>query len=175
MAGRMIPALLMVLGLTLMFGQSARAQVKTERAVTCNFARVWLPSGAEEVTPETVPAQVTRMLEQVVADAGRGKFKRYDTQVLIWRGEEFRKAGADAIVRSLAEKFKKAEYRFEAGKPESGVTAFRIDEDAEGITVVGFYLVTKDGLLWAWTQVYADQGARGPGVGTTNRRDGAGT
>jgi|SRR5215204_405553 len=156
MAGRIIPALLTLLGLTFICGQSARAQVKTERVVTCNFARVWLPSDAEEITPETVPAQVTRMLEQVVADAGRGRFKRYDTQVLVWRGEPFRKAGAVAIVKSLTEKFKRAEYRFEAGRTENGMTAFRIDEDAEGITVVGFYLVTKDGLLWAWTQVYAD-------------------
>jgi hypothetical protein len=154
MLGRMTSAFISLLGLALMFTSDARAQVKTERAVTSNFVKVWLPSDAEEITPETVPAQITQVLGKVVADAGRGRFKQYDTQVLIWRGAAFRKAGADAIIKSLTEKFKKMEYRYEAGEAADGVTPFRIDDDSAGTTVVGFYLVTRDGLLWAWTQVY---------------------
>lgn len=153
MRGRIIAAFISLLGLTLMVTLTARAQVKTERARTSNFVKVWLPSDAEEITPETVPAQITQVLKQVVADAGRGKFKQYDTQVLIWRGAAFKKAGADAVIKSLMDKFKKMEYRYEAGETVDGVTPFRID-DAAGTTVVGFYLVTQDGLLWAWTQVY---------------------
>ena len=113
-----------------------------------------MPSDAEEITPETVPAQITQTLGKVVADAGRGRLKQYDTQVLIWRGAAFRKVGADAIIKSLMAKFKKMEYRYEEGETANGTTPFRIDDDAAGTTVVGFYLVTDDGLLWAWTQVY---------------------
>src|SRR5688572_29959684 len=154
MPGRITSAFIALLGLALTLASDARAQVKTERAVTSNFVKVWLPSGAEEITPETVPAQITQALGKVVADAGRGRFRQYDTQVLVWRGAAFRKAGAGAIVKSLLEKFKKMEYRYEAGETADGVTPFRIDDDSAGTTVVGFYLVTDDGLLWAWTQVY---------------------
>ena len=155
MPGRKLSVLLTLLGLTLVIASTARAQVKTERARNSNFVKVWLPSDAEEITPETVPAPITRMLKQVVAEAGRGRFKQYDTQVLLWRGAAFKKAGADAIIRNLLDKFKKMEYRYEvAGETAGGVTPFRIDDDAAGTTVVGFYLVTEDGLLWAWSQVY---------------------
>src|ERR1044071_6238054 len=83
---RMTSALFALLGLTLVFSLPARAQVKTEPARTSNFVKVWLPSDAEEITPETVPAQIMQVLKQVVADAGRGQFKQYDTQGLVWRG-----------------------------------------------------------------------------------------
>jgi hypothetical protein len=154
MPGRITSIFISLLGLALMFTSDARAQVKTERAVTSNFVKVWLPSDAEEITPATVPAQITQALGKVVADAGRGRFKQYDTQVLVWRGAAFRRAGADSIIKSLREKFKKMEYRYEAGETSDGVTPFRIDDDTAGTIVVGFYLVKDDGLLWAWTQVY---------------------
>ena len=153
MRGRIIAAFISLLGLILVITLSARAQVKTERIVTSNFAKVWL-SDAEEITPETVPAPITQMLKKVVADAGQGRFKQYDTEVIIWRGVPFRKAGADGIIKSLKGQFKRAEYRYEEGETVEGVTPFRIDQDAEGRVVVGFYLVTEDGLLWAWSQVY---------------------
>lgn len=150
---RIPSALFALFGLTLVLGLSARAQIKTERAVTSNFAKVWW-SDAEEITPETVPAEITRMLKKVVADAGQGRFKQYDTEVVILRGAPFRKRGADQIIKSLKEQFKRAEYRYEERATVEGVTPFRIDEDAEGRIVVGFYIVTPDGLLWAWSQVY---------------------
>ena len=154
MPGRITSVFITLLVLAFMFTSNAWAQVKTERAVTSNFVKVWLPSDAEEITSATVPAQITQLLVKIVSDAGRGKLKQYDTQVLIWRGAAFKKTGADAIIKSLREKFKKMEYRYEAGETVDGVTPFRIDDDTAGTTVVGFYLVTQDGLLWAWTQVY---------------------
>lgn len=153
MLGRITLALFALLGLALIVSLSTQAQIKTERAVTSNFAKVWL-SDAEEITPETVPAPITQMLKKVVADAGQGRLKQYDTEVIIWRGAPFTKRGADGIVKSLKKQFKEAEYRYEEGETVEGVTPFRIDEDADGRIVVGFYLVTQDGLLWAWSQVY---------------------
>lgn len=153
MSGRKTSILFTLLGLTLVPATTARAQVKTERVVTSNFAMVWW-SDAEEITPETVPAPITQMLKKVVADAGQGRFKQYDTEVVIWRGMPFKKAGAGGIIKSLKEQFKRAEYRYEEGGTVEGVTPFRIDQDADGRIVVGFYLVTEDGLLWAWSQVY---------------------
>ena len=153
MPGRKISVLLTLLGLTICVAPTGRAQVKTERVVTSNFARVWW-SDAEEITAETVPAPITQMLKRVVADAGQGRFKQYDTEVVIWSGASFKKQGADRIIKSLKEQFERAEYRYEEGATVEGVTPFRIDEDADGRIVVGFYIVTQDGLLWAWSQVY---------------------
>ena len=153
MPGRKISVLLTLLGLTLFFASDARAQIKTERAYTSNFAKVWW-SHAEEITTETVPAPITQMLKKVVADAGQGRFKQYDTEVMVWRGAPFKKRGAASIIKSLKGQFEKAEYRYQEGETVEGVTPFRIDEDADGRIVVGFYLVTQDGLLWAWSQVY---------------------
>ena len=150
---RTLPSLFALLGLTLAFGLSAQAQIKTEQSYTSNFAKVWW-GGAEEITPETVPAEITQMLKKVVADAGQGRFKQYDKEVMIWRGESFKKRGADSIIKHLKEDFKRAEYRYEEGKTVEGVTPFRIDQDFEGRIVVGFYIVSQDGLLWAWSQVY---------------------
>ena len=73
MSGRTTSVLLTLLWLTPVFASTARAQVKTERVVTSNFAKVWW-SEAEEITPETVPAPITQMLKKVVADAGQGRF-----------------------------------------------------------------------------------------------------
>ena len=46
-----------IFGLFFIVGQAASAQeVRTERAVTSDTVRIWLPSGAEKITDETVPA-----------------------------------------------------------------------------------------------------------------------
>jgi hypothetical protein len=146
--------LLTVLGLIFIFGSIARAQeVKTERAVSSNIVKVWLPSGAEKVLPESVPPEMSEMLEKIVVDKGQGKWKRYDTEVLVWKGADFKKIGAAPIVGRLTERIKAAEWQYEPGKSESGMTIFTVREDAAGNVVVGFYIAAGDGLVWAWTLV----------------------
>jgi hypothetical protein len=154
MINKKFSVLLTVCGLIFIFGSVARAQgVKTERAVGSNVVKVWLPSGAEKVLPESIPAEITAMLDKIIADKGQGKWKPYETQVLIWKGADFKKTGAAAIVGRLTERIKAAEWQYEAGKAESGMTIFTVREDATGNIVVGFYIAAEDGLLWAWTLV----------------------
>ena len=153
MISKKFSVLFTVFGLILVFGLSAAAQVKTERAVSSNIVRVWLPSGAEKVLPESIPAEMTGILEKIVADKGRGKWKPYETEVLVWKGAEFKKTGADTIIKRLTERIKAAEWQYEAGEPENGMTIFTVKENATGNIVVGFCIATEDGLMWAWTLV----------------------
>jgi len=154
MISKKFSVLLTVCGLIFIFSLSAAAQeVKTARAVSSNIVKVWLPSGAEKVLPESVPAEMSAMLEKIVADKGQGKWKPYDTEVLIWKGADFKKTGAAAIIGRLTERIKAAEWQFEPGKAESGMTIFTVREDATGNVVAGFYIATEDGLMWAWTLV----------------------
>jgi hypothetical protein len=154
MRSKQISIFLIVSGLIFIFALSTSAQaVKTESIVSSNIVKVWLPSGAEEVLPESVPAELTAMLEKLVADFGKGKWKPYESQVLIWKGAEFKKTGADTIVSRLTERIKTAEWQYKPGKTESGMTVFTVQEDATGNIVVGFYIAAEDGLMWAWTLV----------------------
>ena len=146
--------LLIVFGLIFIFNSAARAQeVKTESVVSSNIVKVWLSSGAQEILPESIPAEMTAMLEKIIAEKGQGKWKPYDTEVLVWKGADFKKTGAETIISRLTERIKKAEWQFKAEKPENGMTIFTVQEDATGNIVVGFYIATGDGLMWAWTLV----------------------
>jgi hypothetical protein len=153
MVSKKFSVLFIVSGLIFIFGLTAGAQVKTARAVSSNIVRVWLPSGAEKVSTESVPAEMTAMLEKIIADQGKGKWKPYDTEVLIWKGADFKKTGADRIIERLTERIKTAEWQYQPGKTENGMTIFTVTEDATGNTVVGFYIAAQDGLMWAWTLV----------------------
>ena len=145
--------LLIVFGLIFIFNFSAEAQVKTESVVRSNIVKVWLPLDAQKVLPESVPAEMTAMLEKIVADFGQGKWKPYETEVLIWKGANFKKTGADAIIGRLTARIKTAEWQYKPGRTDGGMTVFTVQEDATGNMVVGFYIATEDGLMWAWTSV----------------------
>ena len=145
--------LLTVFGLIFVFNLVAAAQIKTDRAVVSSIVKVWLPSGAEKVLPESYPREMTAMLEKIVEDKGQGKWEQYDTEVLIWKGAEFKKTGADAIINRLTEKIKSVEWQYKSEKSENGITIFKITDDVTGNVVVGFYIATEDGLAWAWTLV----------------------
>ena len=153
MIKRKIWILLTVFGLIFVFNLAVAAQIKTDSVVSSNIVKIWLPSGAEKVLPESYPREMTAMLEKIVEDKGQGKWEQYDTEVLIWKGAEFKKTGADAIIKRLTEKIKAVEWQFEADKPEKGMTIFKITDDVTGNVVLGFYIATEDGLLWAWTLV----------------------
>jgi hypothetical protein len=154
MMSKKISVLMSVCGLIFIFGAIARAQeVKTERVVSSNIVKVWLPSNAEKVLAESVPPEMTAMLEKIVAAKGQGKWKRYDTEVLIWKGADFKKTGAATVVGRWTARIKAAEWQYEPGKTEGGMTIFTVREDATGNLVVGFYIAADEGLMWAWTLV----------------------
>jgi hypothetical protein len=161
MLSKKLTVLLTVIGLSFIFSQAARSQEKdlqTEFIVSSDTLWIWLPSGAEKITQETVPAELKHKLSKVVAETAGAHYKQYNPQFLVWRGAEYKESGdGQTIVENLSEKITKMEYRFTVGKTANGVTAFRIDDEAMGKTVVGFYQATGDGFFWSWTQVYADE------------------
>ena len=152
MMNRKLGILLIVGGLIFIFNQAAAAQIKTERAVVSGIVKVWV-APSERVLPESVPAEMTAMLEKIVEDKGRGKLKPWDTEVLIFRGTDFKKEGAAAVIKRLLKNIKAIEWQFEADEPANGMTIFKITDDVTGNIVFGFYIATQDGLAWAWTLV----------------------
>ena len=141
-----------VFALIFIFNFNAAAQIKTDRAVVSGIVKIWV-APAERVLPESVPAEMTALLEKIVADKGQGKWERWDTEVLIFRGADFKKEGAAAVIKRLTKNIKAIEWQYEEDKPESGVTIFKITDDVTGNVVVGFYIATEDGVAWAWTLV----------------------
>jgi hypothetical protein len=132
--------LLMIFGLIIIFNLSARAQVTTQQARVSKIVSVWLPSDSERVAPGAVPALVTEKLERLVADARAGKYKQYGTEVLLWRGAEYKRSGGDATIKRLTEQIKNTtEWRFEASKAESRVTVFKLNHESFGKIVIKFY------------------------------------
>lgn len=137
-------------------GGARAQQIKTEDARVGKTINVWLPSSAERVLEESVPAEVTRQLDRIVERAGGGKYKQYNPEVLLWRGAEYKKRGAGAIMGYLIEGVKKDGWRVEKGEAKNGLTVIGFYNESIPKSVIGFYIVTEDGLLFAWTQVYTD-------------------
>jgi len=71
--------------------------------------------------------------------------------VLIWKGADFKKTGTATITGRSRERIKAAEWKYQPGTTESGLTIFTSQEDAAGNAVVGFHGAA--GLMWAWTLV----------------------
>jgi hypothetical protein len=139
------------------FAGGARAQqIKTEDARIGKTINVWLPDNAERVSDESVPTPVTQRLDQIVERTGGGKYKQYNPEVLIWRGAAYKKRGADAIVDYLIKALEKDGWRVEKGEAKNGLTVIAFYNESIPKSVVGFYIATEDGLLFAWTQVYTD-------------------
>jgi hypothetical protein len=98
--------LVIIFSAILISGATARAQ-ETVAAAESHLLQVMIPANAQRVAPESVPAVITEMFDKVTA-AGEGKFRRGDSEVLLWAGEGYRKANAPQILSRLTGAIKNA-------------------------------------------------------------------
>jgi hypothetical protein len=126
---------------------------ETESAVGSRLVDVSLPGGAQRILPGSVPAQVKETLEKMVAAVGE-KAQQGETEVLVWAGANYKKANAPTIVSRLTDTLKVGGWQYEVAGEDSGVTIFSLLKDKGGRrAVMGFYGVTDDALVFAWTEV----------------------
>jgi hypothetical protein len=137
------------------FGQGGN---ETEAATESHLLQVMLPSNAQRVMPQSVPAEITQTLDKVVA-AGNGKFQKGETEVLLWAGNGYKKSNASSIVNRLTGSMKTAGWQYSVQGEENGVTVFMAIKDSPRRAIVGFYGATDEALIWATMEVLPNNGA----------------
>lgn len=145
--------LIAVILLSLLFSITVQASDEVESAMSSNLTSVSLPSNAQRVLPNSVPAEINGTLEKMVA-AGNGKLRQGETEVLVWAGSNYRKSSAPSIINRLTGSLKVDGWQYEVGGEEDGVTVFSLLKERGGRrAVIGFYAATDDALILAWTEL----------------------
>lgn len=171
MLKRALANLLIIFSAILILGATARAQ-ETQAAAESQLLQVMIPANAQRVAPESVPAAINEMFDKVTA-AGEGKFRRGDSEVLLWAGEGFQKAYAPKILSRLTGAIQNAGWRYSVEGVENGVTVFTaMRESPRRRAVMGFYGVTDEALVVAATEILPN-GGDGVGVGRESREEAA--
>src|SRR5919107_250158 len=148
----------------LILGSTACAQ-ETQAAAESHLLQVMIPANAQRVAPESVPAAINEMFDKVAA-AGEGKFRRGDSEVLLWAGEGYQKANAPRILSRLTGAIQNAGWRYSVEGVENGVTVFTALRESPRRAVMGFYGVTDEALIVAATEILPE------GVGQQGRGQG---
>lgn len=129
---------------------------ETEAASESHLLRIMLPSNAQRVLPQHIPAEITETLKKVTEQGG-GKLRQGETEVLIWAGASYKKANAAAIIGKLVGNIKTAGWQYSVEGEESGITAFlALREGTPRRAVVGFYGATDDALILAATEILSN-------------------
>src|ERR1044071_1589527 len=148
--------LVVILSAILIFGATAGAR-ETRAAAESRLLQVMIPANAQRVAPESVPAVITEMFDKVTA-AGEGKFRRGDSEVLLWAGEGYRKPDAPKIMSRLTGAIQNAGWRYSVEGVENGVTVFTALRESPRRAVMGFYGVTDEALVVAATEILPNGG-----------------
>ena len=128
-----------------------------EAASSSSLTSVSLPSGAQRVFPNHVPAEVGQSLDALVEQGG-GKLRRSATEVLLWTGSDLKRTGAKTIVNRLTDTLKVAGWKYEPAATENGITFFSVLKDgAERRALIGFYGEADGTLMFAWTELEANE------------------
>lgn len=163
---KLLCALAFCLGALLNGG--ARAQSgQTEAAAESQLLQIMLPTGAQRVLPESVPAEITQTLARVTA-AGNGKFRQGDSEVLVWGGDGYNKANASRIVNRLTGSLKSAGWQYGVQGEEGGVTVFTALKESPRRAVVGLYGATDDALILAAMEILPNNGNGAANAQITN-------
>ena len=137
---------------------SAAAQ-ETVSAANSSLAAIALPSNTQRVSPENVPAEITRTLDKVLA-AGGGKLQKGETEVLVWTGGNYKKSNAALTINRLTETLRSDGWKYSPETSEGGLTVFTaVKEGANRRSLVGFYGATDAALVLAWMEVFSDGGS----------------
>lgn len=137
-----------------------------EAAATSGLAGVSLPAGALRVIPRHVPAEIEQTLEKLVA-TGNGKLRRGGTEMLLWTGDDLKKAGAGIVTSRLTDSLKIAGWKYEVGGVENGITIFSVMKDApRARALIGFYVEADGTFIVAWTELHSSSEQKQPGATT---------
>lgn len=147
-----IQALFLLFAVFFISAVSISAQ-ETEAAASSNLTGISLPAGAQRVLPNAVPAEITDALDKIVAEGG-GKFRKGESEVLIWAGGNYSKAAAQTTVNRLTDSLKVAGWNYSNEGEESGLTVFGVTKTgANPRAIVGFHGATDDALIFTWMEI----------------------
>ena len=154
--------------IALLSAVSALAQSgEYEAASSSSLTAVSLPSGANRIFPDHVPAEVGQTLDTLVAQSG-GKLRRGETEVLVWTGSDLNKTGSRTIINRLTDTLKVAGWKYEVSAAENGVTFFTLLKDgATRRALMGFHGESDGTLVFAWTELEAIEGGQAKAASNT--------
>src|SRR5919107_1765533 len=154
----------------LILGSTACAQ-ETQAAAESHLLQVMIPANAQRVAPASVPAAINEMFDKVTA-AGEGKFRRGDSEVLLWAGEGYQKANAPRILSRLTGAIQNAGWQYSVEGVDNDVTIFTALRESPRRAVLGFYGVTDEALIVAAMEILPN-GGDAAGVGRQGREEAA--
>ena len=160
--------LVIIFSAILILSVTAHAQ-ETVAAAESHLLQVMIPANAQRVAPESVPAVITEMFDKVTA-AGEGKFRRGDSEVLLWAGEGYQKANAPKILSRLTGAIQNAGWLYSVEGVDNGVTLFTALRKNPRRAVMGFYGVTDEALIVAATELLPNDDD-GVGVGRQGQEE----
>lgn len=147
-----LAALFVLFSAIFIFDQTARAQ-ETEPVTSSNLTGIALPAGANRVLPGSIPAEVTQAFDKIAA-AGSGKFRKGDSEVLVWADSNYTKTNASAIINRLTATLRSAGWQYAVEGTEDGLTIFTAyKEAAPRRGLVGFHGATDDALIFSWMEI----------------------
>lgn len=129
------------------------AQEETEPAMSSALTGAKLPAGAVRVLPSSVPAEISQSLASLV-QAGEGKLVQDKAEVIAWMDGSYKKANAASLMREVQDYLQVKGWLYEVGGTEDELTFFSaLKENPTRRAVLGYFIVTDEALVLAWTEV----------------------
>jgi hypothetical protein len=141
--------------LGLLFSTAALGQGETTPAHRSALVGVALPQGAHRVNDANVPAEISELLEKMVAQSG-GTLRPGDKEVLLWNETGLKNASAKVIIGRLTQSLAAGGWQFEVGGTENGVTVFSLLKGGpDRRALIGIHGEMDGTLIFAWTELHA--------------------
>lgn len=115
-----------------------------------------LPDSAYRVMPDSVPAEVDRTLDGLVAAGGGKKLRRGATEVVVWAGPDYRRSQAGRIVENLRKGWKESGWILEISEEKDGLALFSLlrEDGQERRALIGFYGAEEEAFVLALTELH---------------------
>jgi hypothetical protein len=151
-----IERLLIVVCAVFLLNADAAAQVG---APDSRLIGARLPEGAVRVADADVPAEIRETLAKLIA-LGGDKVRQGEFEVLLWTNANgYRKSNAPKIICRIVENLQSVGWNYAVGEQQKDFTIFSSMNMSVKRGVMGFFAVTDESLLLAWTEMLPANGA----------------
>lgn len=161
---------LIVCAFLILAANQAAAQTEqqdSQPAAVSSLNGVRLPAGALRVNDESVPAEITASLGELIT-LGQGKLRQGESEVLLWTGGNYRQANAAQIIKKLAQNLQNGGWTYAVSEQNKEFTVFNSLHAGERRGVVGLWTASDESLVLAWTEMLSANSPETPQTAVNN-------
>lgn len=148
-----LTTLLFLCAVFLFFNSTEIRSQSSIKAQSSAITEAKMPSGAERLLPESVPAEFNRAFENILKE-GAGKIAGGMREVLAWDGDYKTAASAARMVGQLQTNFRAAGWQYETSGRSGEVEVFSLyKEGSPRRVVLGFFVPGDEVLVCALMEV----------------------